>query len=74
MALVFPWHLTRRTTARLSAPPFATAPGRSPRSADLAAESRGQEYLFYAFNREGRVLQDHLLRNIDRMFDLSDFR
>ncbi len=33
-----------------------------------------QEHLFYAFNLEEHVPQDHLLRGIDRFLDLSDFR
>ena len=34
----------------------------------------GQERLFYAFNLEDHVPQNHLLRGIDRVLDLSELR
>ena len=34
----------------------------------------GQESLFYAFNLEDHVPQNHLLRGIDRYLDLSGLR
>jgi transposase len=40
----------------------------------MGHQTDGQEYLFYAFSLEDHVPHDHLLRNIDRMLDLSDFR
>lgn len=33
-----------------------------------------QERLFYSFNLEDHVPSNHLLRAIDRVFDLSDLR
>ena len=33
-----------------------------------------QERLFYAFNLEDHIPNDHLLRGIDRLLDLSDLR
>ena len=34
----------------------------------------GQERLFYSFNLEDHVPQNHLLRGIDRVLDLSELR
>lgn len=36
--------------------------------------SSGQERLFYSFNIEDHIPANHLLRSIDRCFDLSDLR
>lgn len=40
----------------------------------MGQQTDSQEHLFYAFNLEEHVPQDHLLRGIDRFLDLSDFR
>ena len=40
----------------------------------MGEPSRGQEQLFYGFNLESHIPQDHLLRGIDRFLDLSDLR
>lgn len=40
----------------------------------MGQQGDGQEQLFYSFNLEAHVLQDHLLRGIDRFVDLSDVR
>lgn len=40
----------------------------------MGEPSRGQEQLFYRFNLESHIPQDHLLRGIDRFLDLSDLR
>lgn len=34
----------------------------------------GQDHLFYSFNLESVVPQNHLLRGIDRCLDLTDLR
>jgi transposase len=40
----------------------------------MGQQGGGQEQLFYAFNLEAHVPQDHLLRGIDRFVDLSELR
>ncbi len=40
----------------------------------MGRQASGQEKLFYAFNLEDHVPQNHLLRSIDRFLDLSDLR
>jgi len=40
----------------------------------MGQQGSGQEQLFYAFNLEAHVPQDHLLRGIDRFVDLSELR
>jgi transposase len=40
----------------------------------MGRQSGGQEKLFYFFNLEDHVPQNHLLRDIDRYLDLSDLR
>jgi len=40
----------------------------------MGSKGPGQDQLFYVFNLEERVPQDHLLRGIDRFLDLSDLR
>ena len=40
----------------------------------MGRQSGGQEQLFYSFNLEDHVPQDHLLRGINRHLDLSDLR
>ena len=40
----------------------------------MSNQSGGQASLFYAFNLEDHVPQDHLLRSIDRFIDLADIR
>ena len=40
----------------------------------MGYQASGQEQLFYSFNLEAHVPQNHLLRGIDRFLDLSDLR
>ena len=40
----------------------------------MGNQSGVQASLFYAFNLEDHVPQDHLLRSIDRFIDLADIR
>lgn len=40
----------------------------------MGQQGGGQEQLFYAFNLDTHVPQDHLLRGIDRFLDLSELR
>ena len=40
----------------------------------MGSNDKPQDELFYAFNLEEIVPQDHLLRDIDRVLDLSDLR
>jgi transposase len=40
----------------------------------MGQQGSGQEQLFYSFNLEAHVPQDHLLRGIDRFIDLSELR
>lgn len=40
----------------------------------MGSNDKPQDELFYAFNLEDIVPQDHLLRDIDRVLDLSDLR
>jgi transposase len=40
----------------------------------MGRQSSGQDRLFYSFNLEAHVPQDHLLRSIDRHLDLSNLR
>ena len=40
----------------------------------MGQQGAAQEQLFYAFSIESHVPADHLLRRIDRVFDLSDLR
>ncbi len=40
----------------------------------MGQQTDSQEHLFYSFNLEEHVPQNHLLRGIDRFLDLSDFR
>lgn len=40
----------------------------------MGSKGPDQDQLFYAFNLEERVPQDHLLRGIDRFLDLADLR
>jgi len=40
----------------------------------MGRQSGGQEKLFYSFNLEDHVPENHLLRGIDRYLDLSDLR
>ncbi len=40
----------------------------------MGRQASGQEKLFYTFNLEDHVPQNHLLRSIDRFLDLSDLR
>ena len=40
----------------------------------MGQQGSGQDRLFYSFNLEAHVPQDHLLRSIDRHLDLSDLR
>ncbi len=40
----------------------------------LGPKQEAQAALFYEFSLEGHVLQDHLLRSIDRFVDLSSIR
>ena len=40
----------------------------------MGQQNSGQDRLFYSFNLEAHVPQDHLLRSIDRHLDLSDLR
>ena len=40
----------------------------------MGCQSGGQDRLFYSFNLEDHVPQNHLLRGIDRFLDLSDLR
>lgn len=40
----------------------------------MRSNDKPQEELFYAFNLDDVVPQDHLLRDIDRVLDLSGLR
>nr|WP_321526742.1 hypothetical protein [uncultured Cohaesibacter sp.] len=40
----------------------------------MGNQSGVQASLFYAFNLEDHVPQDHLLRSVDRFIDLADIR
>ena len=40
----------------------------------MGKQTSGQERLFYGFNLESHVPQDHLLRGIDHFLDLGDLR
>jgi len=40
----------------------------------MGQRQSGQERLFYCFNLEEHVPQNHLLRGIDRFLDLGDLR
>ena len=40
----------------------------------MGSKGPDQDQLFYAFNLEDHIPQDHLLRGIDRFLDLSDLR
>jgi transposase len=40
----------------------------------MGFQADGQERLFYSFNLEDRIPQNHLLRSIDQCLDLSDLR
>ena len=40
----------------------------------MGRQSGGQEKLFYSFNLEDHIPDNHLLRGIDRYLDLSDLR
>lgn len=40
----------------------------------MGSNDRLQDELFYTFNLEDIVSQDHLLRDIDRVLDLSELR
>jgi hypothetical protein len=40
----------------------------------MGSNDKPQDELFYAFNLEDVVSQDHLLRDIDRVLDLFDLR
>ncbi|MDQ6971150.1 MAG: IS5/IS1182 family transposase, partial [Mariprofundaceae bacterium] len=40
----------------------------------MGRQSGGQEKIFYSFNLEDHVPQNHLLRGIDRHLDLSELR
>jgi len=40
----------------------------------MGRQSGGQEKLFYSFNLEDHVPDNHLLRGIDRHLDLSELR
>lgn len=40
----------------------------------MGQQDDSQDRLFYSFNLEDHVPQDHLLRGIDRALDLSEFR
>jgi hypothetical protein len=40
----------------------------------MGSNDKPQDELFYAFNLEDVVPQDHLLRDIDRVLDLFDLR
>ena len=40
----------------------------------MGSNDKPQDELFYAFNLEDVVPQDHLLRDIDRVLDLSGLR
>ena len=40
----------------------------------MGSNGKPQDELFYAFNLDDVVPQDHLLRDIDRVLDLSDLR
>ena len=40
----------------------------------MGKQTSGQERLFYGFNFESHVPQDHLLRGIDHFLDLGDLR
>jgi transposase len=40
----------------------------------MGQQAGAQEHLFYAFNLDGHVPPDHLLRRIDRFLDLGDLR
>ena len=38
----------------------------------MAQQQSGQERLFYLFNLEDHIPQNHLLRGIDRVLDFSE--
>ncbi len=40
----------------------------------MGSQVGGQERLFYSFDLEDHVPQNHLLRGIDRFLDLNDLR
>lgn len=40
----------------------------------MDSNDKPQEELFYAFNLEDMVSEDHLLRHIDRFLDFSELR
>ena len=40
----------------------------------MGSNDKSQQELFYAFNLDEIVPQDHLLRDIDRVLDLSNLR
>ena len=40
----------------------------------MGQQAGGQERLFYSFNLEGHVPQNHLLRGINHFLDLRDLR
>ena len=40
----------------------------------MGSNDKPQDELFYAFNLDDMVPQDHLLRDIDRVLDLSNLR
>jgi hypothetical protein len=40
----------------------------------MMGQSIVQDRLFYAFDLEGRVPRDHLLRGVDRFLDLGELR
>jgi hypothetical protein len=40
----------------------------------MGRQDEGQDQLFYQFNLDELVPQDHLLRHIDRVLDLSGLR
>ena len=40
----------------------------------MGRQGSGQDRLFYSFNLDGQVPQDHLLRGINQFLDLSDLR
>ena len=40
----------------------------------MGSNDKPQDELFYAFNLDDMVPQDHLLRDIDKVLDLSDLR
>ena len=40
----------------------------------MGRQNSGQDRLFYSFNLEAHVPQDHLLRSIDRHLDRDNYR